>query len=193
MGNLRLLDNNELHNDQLLFNQIADGDETAFRILFERYKRKFYRAAYRMSGSHYLSEEVVQETFIRVWSKRTFFRELESPVGYLHTLFYRQLSQRYQKDAAERQLSGEVIEMPYRDDLNAEDIELLKRRYQQLEKAVMQLPLQQARVFYLVKEKGLSREEAARQLHVSPNTVRNHLARAIKALRKTARTVQVVL
>lgn len=187
------MDNSEAYNDQHLFNRIADGDEAAFRILFDRYKRKFYSAAYKMSGSHYLSEEVVQEAFIRTWNKRALFRELDNPVGYLHVLFYRELSQRYQKDAAERKLTGNVIEMPYQDDLAAEEVQLLEQQYQQLEKAVGRLPPQQAQVFHLVKEKGLSREEAARRLHLSPNTVRNHLAEAVKTLRKIAHTMGLIV
>ncbi|QEC45172.1 RNA polymerase sigma factor [Pseudobacter ginsenosidimutans] len=176
------------HIDKDLFSRIADGDAQAFRVLFERFKKKFYSAAYKMSGSHFFAEEMVQETFIRVWQKRSYLREADNPLGYLHTLFYRLLSQQYQKDAAERLRRGGVIDMPYSDELSGEELRALETRYQQLQKAIDQLAPQQARVFQLIKEKGLSREEVARQLDLSPNTVRNHLAEAIKTLKKLAKT-----
>lgn len=176
------------HNDKDLFSRIADGDGQAFRILFERFKRKFYSAAYKMSGSHFFAEEVVQETFILVWQKRAYLRDAENPVGYLHTMFYRLMSQQYQKDATERLRRNGVIDMPYEDELSAEDLRALEAKYRQLQKAINQLAPQQARIFQLIKVKGLSREEAARQLDLSPNTVRNHLAEAIRTLKKMARS-----
>lgn len=176
------------HNEKDLFSRIADGDGQAFRILFERFKKKFYSAAYKMSGSHFFAEEVVQETFILVWQKRSYLREAENPVGYLHTMFYRLMSQQFQKDAAERLRRSGVIDMPYEDELSTEELSALEAKYRQLQMALDQLAPQQARVFQLIKEKGLSREEAARQLHLSPNTVRNHLAEAIRTLKKLAQT-----
>jgi len=46
--------------------------------------------------------------------------------------------------------------------------------------AIAKLPPQQQMVFKLSKQEGLSREDIACQLHISPNTVKNHLSNAIK-------------
>ncbi len=52
-----------------------------------------------------------------------------------------------------------------------------------INEAVQQLPPQQRIVFQLSKQNDLSYEEIARQMHLSKNTVRNHLAEAMKTIR----------
>lgn len=176
-----------------LFNKLATGDTNAFHSLFNSFNKRFYGATFRLTGSHYLAEEAVQETFIRVWNKREKFRGLENPVGYLHILFYRCLSQRFRKEARLRQLEGSVLEMPMQDDLTKEEIATLEKKYRLLQIAVDNLPPQQAQIFRLIKEQGYSREQAAAHLKISPNTVRNHLAAAIQTLKKSARTITSVV
>jgi RNA polymerase sigma-70 factor (ECF subfamily) len=49
------------------------GDESAFGELAERYRRELRVHCYRMVGSFEESEDLVQETFLRAWRKRTSF------------------------------------------------------------------------------------------------------------------------
>jgi RNA polymerase sigma-70 factor (ECF subfamily) len=50
------------------------GDESAFTVLVERYRRELQVHCYRMLGSFEESEDVVQETFLRAWRKRESFQ-----------------------------------------------------------------------------------------------------------------------
>ena len=49
------------------------GDEAAFGVLVERYRRELQVHCYRMLGSFEESEDLVQETFLRAWRKRESF------------------------------------------------------------------------------------------------------------------------
>lgn len=49
------------------------GDETAFGVLAERYRRELQVHCYRMLGSFEDSEDLVQETLLRAWRRRDTF------------------------------------------------------------------------------------------------------------------------
>jgi len=49
--------------------QARAGDRDAFRALVERYSRSVFRLAYRMTGNEQDAEDVVQETFLRVYRR----------------------------------------------------------------------------------------------------------------------------
>src|SRR5215510_3264540 len=59
--------------DQALLARVADGDSGALDALYQRYSRVVYGVALRILGEADLAEDVVQETFWRVWRRaRTF-------------------------------------------------------------------------------------------------------------------------
>ena len=56
--------------DDDLIQEYKDGNEEAFRTLIERYVNPLYGFAFRMSGKKKeLAEDIVQETWIKVWKK----------------------------------------------------------------------------------------------------------------------------
>ena len=52
---------------------VRAGDESAFAELFERHRRELHVHCYRMLGSFQESEDLVQETFLRAWRRRSTF------------------------------------------------------------------------------------------------------------------------
>jgi RNA polymerase sigma-70 factor, ECF subfamily len=60
--------------DEALATRVADGDLTAFSALYDRYERPVYvMAAHLLGGAE--AEEVVQETFLRLWRSAAQFDE----------------------------------------------------------------------------------------------------------------------
>lgn len=51
------------------------GDLEAFEELMQRNQRELLRLAYLISGNHADSEDIVQETFVQAYLKRTSIRE----------------------------------------------------------------------------------------------------------------------
>ncbi|HWC70480.1 MAG TPA: sigma-70 family RNA polymerase sigma factor [Actinomycetota bacterium] len=52
---------------------VRAGDESAFAELFERHRRELQVHCYRILGSYQESEDLVQETFLRAWRRRSTF------------------------------------------------------------------------------------------------------------------------
>jgi RNA polymerase sigma-70 factor (ECF subfamily) len=56
-----------LPSDEMLISQIASGQKSAMRVLFERHQLKVYRFVLRILRDAALAEDAVSETFIDVW------------------------------------------------------------------------------------------------------------------------------
>ena len=171
-----------LYDEKALLRQIADGDERAFRIFFDHYKDRFYSVVLKMTRSDDLAGEIVQEVFLKIWKKRASLVEIDNPDSYFFTAVYRRVYSYYKKLALERKLLKVISESASFQNITDETV-LANESERLINKAIAKLPPQQQLVFKLSKQQGMSREQIAEQLHISPNTVRNHMAEAIKFIR----------
>ncbi|MCS7050640.1 MAG: sigma-70 family RNA polymerase sigma factor [Thermomicrobium sp.] len=55
--------------DALLAQRVADGDTRALERLYDRYARPVFSLALRMLGDPAEAEEILQETFVRLWQQ----------------------------------------------------------------------------------------------------------------------------
>ena len=169
------------YDEKALLAQIAAGDEKAFGKFFDLYKERFYSVVLKMTRSDLVAEEIVQDVFMNIWQKRETLADIDNPSSYFFTAVYRRVYTHYRKIAQERKLLQFTSET--KDSVNTTDEMILARESQQLiSLAITKLPPRQQLVFKL-KQEGLSREEIARQLQISPNTVKNHLADALKFIK----------
>lgn len=53
--------------DKHLIEQVAEGDEMAFRTLYDRYSERTLRYVYTLLRNRHLAEDVVQDTMVAVW------------------------------------------------------------------------------------------------------------------------------
>ena len=53
--------------DSVLMGRVARGDTEAFAVLYRRYERPLFGFLFRLAGARPLAEDLLQETFTRVW------------------------------------------------------------------------------------------------------------------------------
>ena len=58
-----------LNADDLLMQNVANGDAASLEVLYDRYVRQCFGLALRMLNNASIAEEVVQEVFTKVWSR----------------------------------------------------------------------------------------------------------------------------
>ncbi|SJZ48888.1 RNA polymerase sigma-70 factor, ECF subfamily [Chitinophaga eiseniae] len=175
----------ELHTDNDLFRAIANGDEKAFATLFHQYRNKVYTIAWKITGSEAVAEEIVLDVFLKVWLKRAQLPELEYFTAWLFTItrnrVFKTLKQLAQQATSHAISDQEEWLLPA---VASSSERLLEKEYRQiLHDAVSRLSPQQQKVYQLIKEHGMKREEAARVLNLSPETVKRHLAEAMHFIR----------
>lgn len=171
------------HNENELLKLIADGDKNAFTQLYNNYRNKIYSIAFELTESAAMAEEIVQDVFLKIWVKRTTLDEVTHFRAYLFTL-----TRNYVFTALKRIARKETVEVNaiqgeplyYHDTENR----VLNNEYTRiLQAAIDRLPEQQRQVYNLIKNEGLKREEAAAALRLSPETVKTHLAQAMRSIR----------
>lgn len=170
--------------DPKLIYCLRQGDETAFEKLFQFFHIQLFQFAYTFCKDRELAQEITQEAFVQLWINR----EKLNPDLPLYPYLFTQV-RRMTIDAFRKKL----LQMRYMDEhLKFVDIEVeetaqtVQRREltRLIEAAVRQLPKHQQRVFEMSRVEGLSYEEIAEQLHISKNTVKYHLVKALQNLRK---------
>src|SRR5690349_13566037 len=72
--------------DTAFFHRIAAGDQTAFTVLVSHYHKVVYSIAYKLTRSVQLSEEIVQDVFLKIWLKRDMLVEVANFPAFLHTV-----------------------------------------------------------------------------------------------------------
>ena len=180
-------------NDEQLFVRIAGGDEKAFRAFFYRYNTKVYSFILHIVKSTAETEELTQDVFLRLWVSRKLLGSVDNAGNYLFVMARNRSLDHLEKRVAEKNMKQRLTTLlPYQSDSVNEDI-LYRQSRELIAKAVMRLPAQQRRIYCLSKELGLTRQEIAARLSISPNTVKNHLQVAVKSiqqyLRQEERTV----
>ncbi len=83
--------------EKALFLRIAEGDESAYRVVFDRYKAPFHSAAFRLTRKSVTAEDIVQEVFILLWTKRTLVTAADNPTHYLFTILYNSIYAHFKK------------------------------------------------------------------------------------------------
>lgn len=166
-----------------LIARLRDGEESAFRAIYEQFHGRIYRLVFSLVKEPAKTEEVVQEAFVALWLHRGNLN-IEQPLYPLVYLTAKRLAiDHFRKKLLEMNAKEQVINQtaPYSNE--TEETIFLADLNRITDESIKSLPAQQQTVFILSRREGLSYDEIAQQLRISPNTVRNHMVSALKALR----------
>lgn len=169
--------------DEALMQSVRDGDLQAFQILYERHHRAVFAVALRSLGDRPAAEDVLQETFLRVYTGRREYRPLAAFRSWLFTIARHQVIDQVRKCRAGSPLESddplERVSDPTASPLQEVEARELSDR---LGRALARLPRARREVVLLSRVAGLGHEEVARVTGQSPAAVRVALHRALREL-----------
>ena len=166
-----------------LLQKIADGDESAFRMLFNEHWQNIYGVAYMLTKSASMAEDMVQEIFMKVWIKREQLPGVGNFPNYLFIVARNHIFNELKKKSTDILFTNHLFEY-FHDTTETPEKKLIEKETEQIIGEIIErLPQQQKMIYRLSREKGLSRNEMADRLGIAPNTVRNHLTRALEMIR----------
>jgi RNA polymerase sigma-70 factor (ECF subfamily) len=175
------------YDEKYLLGLLARGYEPAFRTLYNNWHHRIYSFAMYLTHSEVLAEEVTQEIFIKIWSRRAELMEIRQFEPWINTIVRNQCYTFLSRLAKERLILEEINREgtqvaidtnPTEDGLNSKDCGRL------LHDIIVQLPEQQRKVFILSRKEGMKNEEIAKEMGLSINTIKSHLKRALKNIRQ---------
>lgn len=168
--------------------RLKAGDRVAFDTIYHIYARRLYAFVASLTDSRHDIEDVVQDTFVNLWTHRQTITAEESLKSLLFAMARNRLVnllKRTGKVCYTEEIAL-VVDAPLSADDSSCPLRLLE--YNEFEKDVLstieQLPDTQRQVVMLSRLEDLSHADIALRLGLSVQTVKNSLTLALKTLRK---------
>jgi RNA polymerase sigma-70 factor (ECF subfamily) len=166
----------------VLLEQIAQGDEAAFGLLFHAYFPTLRPFLLKLTLSAADTEEVLQETFVRLWMGRDKLADVQNLNAWVFTVASNECYKYLRRKNLRRDgLSSLGL---HEDDQTTLDTVHFHEVSRLIAEAVRLLPTQRRRIYRMSRDEGLKIPEIATALHLSPNTVKNVLVTSLRFIRQ---------
>lgn len=170
-------------NEQQSWQLISQGDKKVFEQVFNTYYQLLCNYACSMLKDIDEAEEVVQNMFFNIWTKRESLQVNTSIKSYIYRATH--------NDCLNKIKHGKVrtvYAQDYKSSMNIQDhdsaqVLQAKELGNTINKAIDTLPEQCGLVFKLSRFENLKYQEIAERLDISVKTVENHMGKALKILR----------
>jgi RNA polymerase sigma-70 factor (family 1) len=166
-----------------ILSAFRNGEEHAFNYFFNAYYKPLYFFAFGYIKDKAVAEDIVSDSFIKVWDKREQFENEVGLKNYLYKTVYNGCMKevRSQESEVRRKNGLSIVSDKFDRDcfenmVRAETIHLLYE-------AIEQLPTQCRTVFKKLYVEGRSVAETASEMNLTISTVKNQKARGLKILR----------
>ncbi|WBL23007.1 RNA polymerase sigma-70 factor [Zunongwangia sp. HRR-M8] len=169
-------------NGELLIS-LKKGDENTFGYIFDAFYEKLLAFTIGYTKDKAVAEDIVQQSFIKLWEKRKNLAEDTVIDAYLFTLCRNNFIDRYRKERNTILLTDELyLESVLESESESDEKTAYKK--QLLHKAITKLPEKCKEVFLLKQNENLRNKEIAAYLKISEKTVEDHISRAMRLLRR---------
>jgi RNA polymerase sigma-70 factor (ECF subfamily) len=174
--------------DAELVRRIRAGDERALEAVFRAHYPGMASFVQRFVRSPDVAEELVQDVFLKLWTKREHLAEIETLRTYLFRAARNTALNHLRRLKLERRWQEEqgVDDDPpasFAADDEVSETEVAAA----VQAAINRLPPRCREIFLLSRDGGLTYAEIARTLEISVKTVETQMGRALKSLRLSLR------
>jgi RNA polymerase sigma-70 factor (ECF subfamily) len=173
-----------LHNENELLQRLSRGDEAAFELIYNFYQAKLFLYIYPFAkNSKEETEEVLQDVFVKLWTRREALPAIGNFPAYLFRMARNQLfdlQKRKSRDAIAMKSipdTGNELRSPVHETMIYQEYSAIAK------KAIESLTKQRRRIFLMRFENDMSLDEIAGRLKITRNSVKNQLYEAVKLVK----------
>ena len=165
--------------DEALAARARDGDRRAFEVLVNRFKAPLYGFIRRYVGSRDDAYDVLQDTFVSAWASLRRYDPARPFPAWLRTIALNKC-----RDFGRRRTVRQVMHELFAQEPAAIDRSdsADEERHARLDQAISALPAKYKEPLLLTALEGLSHQEAAELLQITPKGVEMRLYRARRLL-----------
>lgn len=180
-------ENNEqlLHSDVELLNEITLGNHDAFKLLYRRYWEEMFVTATNALRNKEEAADVIQDVFLSLWNRRNELDIRGSVAAYLHTSVRYKCIHYIEKNITRRDYLVHLADVAvsfYHP--NAEINLQLKELEQAIKSSIAKMPPKMQKVYKLSRQEHLSYKEISNSMSISVETVKKHIQHALYLIRK---------
>jgi len=164
-----------------LASKLKEGESKAYQDLFDNFGPKLYLFSFRYLQNKEEAEEIVQETFIKIWENRGQIKEDMALDRYFIKIAKHLIFNKTRKKVREYALKQGYANQKQQVDESTEKNIIYENLVQFENKLLEKLPSRRRQILTL-KKSGLSNTEIAQTLKISKSTVENSINKALKNL-----------
>jgi len=175
--------------DQELVALLKQGDEAAFKAIYDRYALPIFFQVNQMLRDEETSKDLVQDLFITVWSKAALINENANLAGYLHIAARNRVLKAIQKGKLRNDYLNSLAR--FATEVSTATIDEITERElsNMIEEAIEKLPPKMKEVFELSRKQNLTYSQIAEQLGISDKTVKKQIHNALKIIKGKLNTI----
>ncbi|MFI2743257.1 RNA polymerase sigma-70 factor [Zhouia sp. PK063] len=174
--------------DRNLFQSIALGNYEAMDVLFNKYYHKLCRFGLLYEDDMYVIEEKVADVFMQLWNNRHTLTTIENPKSYIYVIVKNSLRKITQKEKFRQEIDEQTTAVYGMSSPSVEE-EIIDMEQKEINKNLIKdilkdMPKKSRQIFEMSRIDGFKYKEISELLHISPKTVENHIAIALKYISK---------
>ena len=180
-------------NEERYVAALKEGSREAFTMLYNLYADRLYSFALVQTKSKQMAEDVVQDTFLKLWNNRTNL----NCYGNVQALVFT-MARNLIIDAFRRQVANIDIEAYFNlhealpSTASPEESLYFNETKEHLEQAKTKLSNKECKIYEMSREQDMPTKKIAQTLNLSPQTVKNYLTSTLKVFRSQLRREQLL-
>jgi RNA polymerase sigma factor (sigma-70 family) len=171
--------------DEDLMLQVRQGASEMLGVLFDRYQTPLYNFYAKLTGDRTVSEDLVQEVFLRILRYRQSYRPGTSFRAWIYQIARNARLDHVRKNPPQAAFDGQAAAP-----LPSTDSAQQNQETQLLRRALMQLPEEKREILVLSRFQELKYDEIARLVGCEVGAVKVRVHRALQELRDTFRQLE---
>lgn len=176
----------DMKDDAKLIERLNKSDRKAFEHLYDKYVRIIYSFLLSILNDTHLAEDLTQWCFMQLWEHRNEITSDRNLPAWLYVVARNAAYKELRRQLTAARYSEYALNFKDKFDVVQTSSSEIKVITDEMSAVIDNLPESRKKIFLMRTVDGLSVNEIAHTLGISPKTVETQIARAKSALRKRA-------